>query len=226
MGYTHRSVADPLTDIPNRAAFKASEVCEIAQIPPYVLRSWEKEFPGLGVASKPGGPRVYRRSDIEHVLRIKQLLFTEGLTLAGVRRKLEGDVPPASEPEPALPVPDAVREKVSSVKRELRSLLDLLSVGAPAATAKPRRTEEAAAADEARPLDPPTAAAPSPADQEPAPPGAAPPAATGKGPVSGSTWPPAPPAGTPETGLPLLNGVPDSPSPPARPRRPRRAAKG
>ena len=115
-------------EIPNRAAFKASEVCEVAQIPPYVLRSWEKEFPGLGAAARPGGPRIYRRSDIEQILRIKQLVFAEGLTIAGARRKLEGD-PPAEE-EPVLPaalVPDEVRSHVAQAKRELRSLLDMLS---------------------------------------------------------------------------------------------------
>ena len=66
-------------------------MCEIAQIPPYVLRSWEKEFPGLGAAARPGGPRIYRRSDVEQILRIKQLVFAEGLTLAGVRHRIEGE---------------------------------------------------------------------------------------------------------------------------------------
>ena len=115
---------DPLIEIPDRAAFKASEVCEIAQIPSYVLRSWEKEFPGLGVSAKPGGQKIYRRSDIEQVLRIKQLLFAEGLTLAGARRKLEGE--PPTEAPLELPMPEAVKQKVGRVRQELRSLLDLL----------------------------------------------------------------------------------------------------
>ena len=58
-----------------------------------MLRSWEAEFPDLGVAKAEGGPRVYRRADVERVLRIKQLLFVEGLTLAGVRRKLTEEQP-------------------------------------------------------------------------------------------------------------------------------------
>ena len=73
--------------IPDKPAFKAGEVCEIAQIQPYVLRSWESEFPDLGLSKTPGGPRVYRRVDVERVLRIRELVFTEGLTLAGVRRR-------------------------------------------------------------------------------------------------------------------------------------------
>ena len=59
----------------------------------------EKEFPGIGL-QKGEGARLYRESDVEQVLRIKQLVFGEGLTLAGVRRRLEGDVPvvPAAAP--------------------------------------------------------------------------------------------------------------------------------
>jgi len=79
--------------IPNRPAFKASEVCELAKVQPYVLRSWESEFPDLGLSRTPGGPRVYRRADVERVLRIRQLVFDEGLTIAGVRRRLEGAGP-------------------------------------------------------------------------------------------------------------------------------------
>jgi DNA-binding transcriptional MerR regulator len=123
------AVADSNVEIPNRAAFKAVEVCEIAQIPPYVLRSWEKEFPGLGAATRPGGPRIYDRGDVEQILRIKQLVFTEGLTLAGARRKLEGDPPAESDALPVEPaqMSDAMRERVAGARRELRSLLELLS---------------------------------------------------------------------------------------------------
>lgn len=79
--------------IPDKPAFKAGEVCEIAQIQPYVLRSWESEFPDLGLSKTLGGPRVYRRVDVERVLRIRDLVFTEGLTLAGVRRRFESEQP-------------------------------------------------------------------------------------------------------------------------------------
>ena len=78
-------MADAAVEIPKRTLFKAAEVCEIASVQPYVLRSWESEFPDLGVARTAGGPRVYRRADLERVLRIKQLVFGEGLTLAGAR---------------------------------------------------------------------------------------------------------------------------------------------
>ena len=81
-------------DIPNRALFKAAEVCELLKVQPYVLRSWEVEFPDLGVTKNAGGPRIYRRADVEQVQRIKHLLLVEGLTLAGARRKLEEETAP------------------------------------------------------------------------------------------------------------------------------------
>ena len=74
--------------IPNRPVFRAQEVCDLAELQPYVLRSWEAEFPDLGVAKTANGPRVYRRADVERVLRLKHLILVDGLTLAGARRQL------------------------------------------------------------------------------------------------------------------------------------------
>src|SRR5215831_13597312 len=88
--------AMPPVDIPRRALFKAAEVCDIVKVQPYVLRTWEAEFPELGVAKAAGSPRVYRRTDVEQVVRIKHLLLVEGLTLAGARRKLEEETAPVA----------------------------------------------------------------------------------------------------------------------------------
>jgi DNA-binding transcriptional MerR regulator len=117
-------------DIPKRALFKAAEVCDLVQLQPYVLRSWEAEFPNLGVARSAGGPRVYRRADVEQVLRIKNLLLDEGLTLAGVRRKLEEEETPIAD-EPAIEelLGRNARERLTQVKRGLQSLLSLLEGG-------------------------------------------------------------------------------------------------
>ena len=82
-------MAQASAESPKRGWLKAAEVCELAQVQPYVLRTWEMEFTDLGVVKSPGGPRVYRRTDLDRVLRIKQLVFGEGLTLAGARRKIE-----------------------------------------------------------------------------------------------------------------------------------------
>lgn len=116
---------------PKRDLLKAAEVCEIANVQPYVLRSWEAEFPQLGQPSSGGGPRVYGRSDVEMVLRVKSLVFGEGLTLAGARRRLEEE----ADEEPAdmtglLPRPafnDEALGRVRKVRDGLRGILDLLS---------------------------------------------------------------------------------------------------
>lgn len=118
-------------EIPKRALFKASEVCEIASVQPYVLRSWESEFPDLGVSKSAGGPRIYRRADVERVLRIKQLVFTDGLTLAGVRRRIEEEAPPALEEADAAPIKELLgrnaKERLAEVKRGLVSILHMLN---------------------------------------------------------------------------------------------------
>jgi DNA-binding transcriptional MerR regulator len=114
--------------------YKAGEVCELLQVQPYMLRSWEKEFPGIGVQGKsPDSPRLYRQSDVEHVQRIKQLVFGEGLTVSGARRRLEASAPAisvVSESE-AAEVLDAlgadVKARIAVVRDGLRELQSLLS---------------------------------------------------------------------------------------------------
>jgi DNA-binding transcriptional MerR regulator len=127
--------------------YKAGEVCELLQVQPYVLRSWEKEFPGIGVQGKsPDSPRLYRQSDLEHVQRIKQLVFGEGLTVAGARRRLEADAPLVSvvSQAEAAEVLDAlgadVRKRVAVVRDGLRELHAMLSnTPAPSNGHAPRR---------------------------------------------------------------------------------------
>ena len=116
--------------IPRRASYNSSEVCEIAQVKAYVLRSWEAEFPYLGVA-KGRGARVYRKRDIQLVLRLKELLFVDGLTLGGARRRLEEERDEVEAPE-AGPSPQALwapelRQGIEEVKSGLRAILEMLS---------------------------------------------------------------------------------------------------
>ncbi len=163
-------MAQASAESPKRAWFKAAEVCELAQVQPYVLRTWEIEFADLGTARTPGGPRVYRRADVDRVLRIKQLVFTEGLTLAGARRRIEEDrggaadeLPFDDEPVPAAggTLPAAARKRVAKVRDELRALLTMLSRprgngGAPvpvaaAASATPARPARASSTKAAKP---------------------------------------------------------------------------
>jgi len=113
--------------------FRAAEVCDIAQVQAYVLRSWEKEFPGIGVQKSLDSPRLYRQADVDQVLLIKRLVFNEGLTLAGARRKLEEITPrtPAEADQDVAEVLDALasdaRTRIAYVRDGLRSILRLLS---------------------------------------------------------------------------------------------------
>lgn len=145
----------PPVEIPDKATFKASEVCELLSVPSYVLRTWENEFKDLGVAKSPGGARTYRRSDVELALRIKDLVFREHLTLAGVRRRLEQEhllVPPPEEdfelpPPAARSLAEPMRTTLTQVKSELRSLLHSLAQAGTAAVAhaQPSVAEQASA---------------------------------------------------------------------------------
>lgn len=128
------------TEIPNRAAFKSAEVCAIAGVQPYVLRTWEAEFPDLGVAGPSEGQRIYRKGDVERVLRLKHLILVEGLTLAGARRKIvdaEGTAEPDAETLlPALLSAEA-KKSLRDVRSGLEAILQMLS-------AEPGRHTEAA----------------------------------------------------------------------------------
>lgn len=137
-------------------------MCDLAKVQPYVLRSWEKEFPDLGVTRSAGGPRFYRRADVERVLRIKQLVFSEGLTLSGARRRLEEER--AGQPEDDLPFEEVVvvppaglpnaRARIDEVKQGLRAILQLLARHHESATSPGNGHSAAAPAVSAEPLLP------------------------------------------------------------------------
>jgi DNA-binding transcriptional MerR regulator len=78
----------PSIAIPNKLFFKISEVCEIVGVEPYVLRFWETEFPAFAPEKSKSGHRVYKRKDVENVIRIKELLYDRGFTIAGARKQL------------------------------------------------------------------------------------------------------------------------------------------
>jgi DNA-binding transcriptional MerR regulator len=123
--------------IPNKLFFKIGEVCELTDTQPYVLRYWESEFPALAPAKNSSGQRIYRRRDIETVLRIKQLLYEEGFTIAGAKKKLEAEMagravtpmPPAESGPAAAASDSANSERVTAlrqVREQLREILTLL----------------------------------------------------------------------------------------------------
>ena len=103
--------------IPNKLFFKIGEVCELAGVEPFVLRYWETEFPSLAPQKGKTGHRVYRRKDVEMVLKIRSLLYDRGFTIAGARRQLAK----------GHPVEGPDRDKVlARVRDDLRDILTLL----------------------------------------------------------------------------------------------------
>ena len=103
-------MSEQAADLPDKGSYKIGEVCRLTDTQPYVLRFWESEFPTLAPQKSRTGQRLYRREDIELVLRIKKLLYEESYTIAGARKQLEGAAPRASRSAPA-PAPRAGRRR-------------------------------------------------------------------------------------------------------------------
>jgi len=78
-------------DIPDKLYFKIREVSDLLGVEPYVLRFWETEFPVLQPKKSGTGHRLYRRKDVELLLRIKSLLYEKRYTIEGARQSLESE---------------------------------------------------------------------------------------------------------------------------------------
>src|SRR5687767_8819769 len=111
----------------DKQLYKIGEVCKMADVQPYVLRYWETEFPSLTPNKSGGGQRLYTQREIDIILRIKQLLYSEGFTIAGAKKKLETEIdePAAVVPAAVLPEGDT-RKALTKVKKELTAILKML----------------------------------------------------------------------------------------------------
>jgi len=78
--------------IPEKLFFRIGEVCDLIKVQPHVLRYWETEFPMLAPEKNRAGQRVYRRRDVEMVMRIRALLYEEKFTIAGAKKKLQEEM--------------------------------------------------------------------------------------------------------------------------------------
>ncbi|MBI3249584.1 MAG: MerR family transcriptional regulator [Deltaproteobacteria bacterium] len=90
-------------ELPNKLYFRIGEVAKILGVKPYVLRYWETEFSVLKPGKTPSRHRLYRRRDVETLLEIKHLLYEEGFTIAGAKKRIK-DVERSEET--ALPLPE------------------------------------------------------------------------------------------------------------------------
>jgi DNA-binding transcriptional MerR regulator len=137
--------AAPRTEIPDKLYFRIGDVAKLCEVPAYVLRFWETEFPQLKPNKGGTGQRLYRRRDVEMALRIKRLLYDEGYTIPGARQVFKSEQRPgketvkdlAREKEPQLalameggPATPGDARRLQKLRRELEDLHAMLS-GAP-----------------------------------------------------------------------------------------------
>ena len=124
--------------VPKKLYYKIREVCEIVGVEAHVLRFWETEFSILSPPKGKSGQRTYRPKDIELLLRIRKLLYEDGYTIAGARKKLSaggatvdaGDSAEGLQDSPTPIEPDRkpglASESLKRVKTELENILTLL----------------------------------------------------------------------------------------------------
>jgi DNA-binding transcriptional MerR regulator len=114
-------------EIPDKLYFKIGEVSELLGVEPYVLRYWEGEFPSLSPKKSGTGHRLYRRKDVELLLRIKHLLYDKRFTIEGARQSLQSEAKPA-RPKLAKRVQQELfaSDPLPEIRRELRDILQLL----------------------------------------------------------------------------------------------------
>lgn len=148
--------------MPSKLYFRIGEVAGLVGVEPHVLRYWEREFRAIRPTKSSKGQRVYSRRDVENLLRVRTLLYEEGFTIAGARKKLsrkpgEGDAAPA--PESATP---ASATPASGERPTHRNAQDATELAPPSAT-EPTQDALVSAAImvAATPAGPPPEAAPS-----------------------------------------------------------------
>jgi DNA-binding transcriptional MerR regulator len=112
--------------IPDKLYFRIGEVAGLCRLPAYVLRFWETEFPQLKPVKSSTGQRMYRKRDVESVVRIKKLLYEDGFTIAGARVQLREEIK-SDRNQSALPFPPSASANVAHLRNELQQILHILS---------------------------------------------------------------------------------------------------
>jgi DNA-binding transcriptional MerR regulator len=112
--------------IPEKLYFRIGEVATLCRLPAYVLRFWETEFPQLKPVKSSTGQRMYRRRDVENVLRIKQLLYERGFTITGARQQLRSETK-TDKTQTTIPFPAHSAAELRHIRQGLREILHLLS---------------------------------------------------------------------------------------------------
>ena len=103
--------------------YRIGEVAELVGVEPHVLRYWETEFRSIRPQKSRKGQRIYSRRDVEKLLRVKDLLYGQGFTIAGARKRLrEGGVEPAPPGDPSV----RQAQRMSGTLREVRSEISMM----------------------------------------------------------------------------------------------------
>jgi DNA-binding transcriptional MerR regulator len=121
--------------VQKRLYYKIGEACKELGIQPYVLRYWETEFPALAPSKSRSGQRVYSEKELEIIKRIKQLLYEEGYTIAGAKKKLETELASGlgeEGGEAAAAPPDVPEPPAPSAKPSRRKAAEASAASVPA----------------------------------------------------------------------------------------------
>ena len=121
-----RKENEPEILIPDKLYFRIGEVSRLCRLPAYVLRFWETEFPQLHPVKGSTGQRMYRRRDVETVVKIKQLLYQEGFTIPGARQHLRAETK-LSKGQPPLPFPKQAAPDLQRLRAGLQEILEIVS---------------------------------------------------------------------------------------------------
>jgi DNA-binding transcriptional MerR regulator len=115
------------TFIPDKLYFKIGEVSEITGVEPYILRYWESEFKLVKPYRTKSNQRLYRKKDVESILKIKKMLYEDKFTIAGAKLRLRDTS--VQEKEKQLPlgfVPQKYMEVIREIKQEIQLIRDSL----------------------------------------------------------------------------------------------------
>jgi DNA-binding transcriptional MerR regulator len=117
-------------EIPDKLYFRIGEVSSLLGVETYVLRYWETEFPTLAPKKSGTGHRLYRRKDVELLLRIKHLLYEKRFTIEGARQSLHGEKPASKAPREARESHKQAslfaHDPVPEIRKELVEILGML----------------------------------------------------------------------------------------------------
>ena len=116
--------ADP-DSLPDKPFFKIGEAARLCAVKPYVLRYWETEFRSLKPQKTKSQQRLYRKKDVELLLRIRELLYDQRFTIEGARARLR-ELGHDEGPPPALPTPVVERDVLKKIKQELVDLIRIV----------------------------------------------------------------------------------------------------